>query len=249
LSSVKHIISFAGYILDVLNVKTKINTGSNCLDNYLGGGIYPETITMIYGEPETGKTTLAIQCAVSSAIQNRKTLFVDCDNTFSTERLSQISQEKFNDVAELILLMKPKDFAEQTVVIDHLQDYVAKNFGLVVIDTFNSLYRARVSETSTKASFGVNRELNRQMAILAQTAKTNGIPIIVTSQVRSVFNETYVSVAPVATRVLQFWADSIIALKPTENPQTIKAIIEKNRNAQEATCYLRIAETGIHDCE
>ena len=145
--------------------------------------------------------------------------------------------------------MKPKDFAEQTVVIDHLQDYIAKNFGLVVIDTFNSLYRAKVSETSTKASFAVNRELNRQMAILAQTAKTNDIPIIVTSQVRSVFNETYVSVAPVATRVLQFWADSIIALKPTENSQIIKAVIEKNRNAQEATCYLRIAETGIHDCE
>jgi DNA repair protein RadB len=233
----------------VHKVITKINTGSACLDNYLGGGIFPETITMIYGEPETGKTTLAIQCAVSSALQNHKILFVDCDNTFSTERLSQISGEKFDDIAELIILMKPKDFAEQTVVIDHLEDYIAKNFGLVVIDTFNSLYRAKVSETSTKASFGVNRELNRQMALLAQTAKTNHIPIVLTSQVRGVFNETSVSVAPVATRVLQFWADLIIALKPTENSQIIKAIIEKNRNAQEATCYLRIAETGIHDCE
>ncbi len=204
---------------------------------------------MVYGEPETGKTTLAIQCAVSSALQNLKTLFIDCDNTFSTERLSQVSQSKFNEIAELIILMKPKDFTEQTVVIDHLQDYVSKNFGLVIIDTFNSLYRAKVSEASTKASFGINRELNRQMAILAQTAKTNGIPVIVTSQVRSVFNETNVSVAPVATRVLQFWADSIISLRPTENPQIIKAVIEKNRNAQEATCYLRIAETGIHDYE
>jgi DNA repair and recombination protein RadB len=215
----------------------------------LGGGISPQTITMIYGEPETGKTTLTIQCAVSSAMQNHKTLFIDCDNTFSTERLGQISQEKFDEIAELIILVKPKDFTEQTVLIDHLQDYIAKNFGLVVIDTFNSLYRAKVSETSTKASFGVNRELNRQMALLAQIAKTTNIPIVVTSQVRAVFNETYISVAPVATRVLQFWADSIIALKPTEEQQIIKAVIEKNHNAQEATCYLRIAETGIHDCE
>ncbi len=233
----------------MLNLTAKINTGSSCLDNYLGGGIVPETITMIYGEPETGKSTLALQCAVSSAMQRRKTLFVDCDNTFSTERLGQISQEKFNEIAELIILMRPKDFEEQTVVIDHLQDYIGKNFGLVVIDTLNSLYRAKVSETSTKASFGVNRELNRQMALLAQIAKIDSIPMVVTSQVRSVFNETYVSVAPVATRVLQFWADSIIALKPTENPQIIKANVEKNRNAQEATCYLRISELGIHDCE
>ena len=225
----------------------KIPTGSNCIDKNLEGGISPETITMIYGEPETGKTTLAIQCAANCALQNLKTLFVDCDNTFATERLSQISQEKFDQIAEQIILMKPKDFTEQTIIVDHLEDYIAKNFGLVIIDTFNSLYRARVSETSAKGSFGVNRELNRQMAVLAQTAKTHHLPIIVTSQVKAVFNDTYVSVAPVATRVLQFWADNVIALKPTENPQIIKAVLEKNRNPQEATCYLRIAQTGIHD--
>ena len=225
----------------------KISTGSTCIDKNLEGGISPETITMIYGEPETGKTTLAIQCAANCALQNLKTLFVDCDNTFATERLSQISQEKFDQVAEQIILMKPKDFTEQTILLDHLEDYIAKNFGLVIIDTFNSLYRARVSETSAKGSFGVNRELNRQMAVLAQTAKTHHLPIIVTSQVKAVFNDTYVSVAPVATRVLQFWADNVIALKPTENPQIIKAVLEKNRNPQEATCYLRIAQTGIHD--
>jgi DNA repair protein RadB len=225
----------------------KISTGSTCIDKNLEGGITPETITMIYGEAETGKTTLAIQCAANCALQNLKTLFVDCDNTFATERLSQISQEKFDQVAEQIILMKPKDFTEQTILVDHLEDYIAKNFGLVIIDTFNSLYRARVSETSAKDSFGVNRELNRQMAILAQTAKTHHLPIVVTSQVKAVFNDTCVSVAPVATRVLQFWADNVIALKPTENPQIIKAVLEKNRNPQEATCYLRITQTGIHD--
>jgi DNA repair protein RadB len=227
----------------------KIPTGSNCIDNSLEGGIAPETIILIYGEPETGKTTFAIQCAANCALQGKKTLFVDCDNTFATERLNQITREKFDQVAEQIILMKPKDFAEQAAIVDQLTDYVAKNFGLVVIDTFNSLYRAKVSETSVKASFTLNRELNRQMALLAQNAKTLHIPIIVTSQVKAVFNETYVSVAPVATRVLQFWADNIIALKPTENPQLIKAVLQKNRNPQEATCYLRISQLGIHDNE
>ena len=226
----------------------KIPTGSGCIDRYLEGGIAPESISMIYGEPETGKTTLAIQCASNCALQEKKTLFVDCDNTFATERLSQITQEKFDQVAEQIILMKPKDFAEQTTIIDQLPECVAKNFGLVIIDTFNSLYRAKVSETTSKASFAVNRELNRQMALLAQTAKSQHIPIIVTSQVKAVFDETFISVAPVATRVLQFWADTTIALKPTENPQVIKAVLQqKNRNPQEVTCYLRIAQTGIHD--
>jgi DNA repair protein RadB len=230
-----------------VNVIKKILTGCGCIDSNLGGGISPGSITLIYGEPETGKTTLAMQCAVNCAMQNYKTLFMDCDNTFSAKRLSQVSSGKFEEIAELIILVKPNNFREQTAVIDRLSEYTAKNCGLVVIDTVTSLYRVNVAESSKK-TFGLNRELNRQMAILAQTAKTQKIPIIVTSQVSSIFNETHVSVAPVATRVLKFWADTIIAMKPTENSQIIKAVLEKTpKRAQEVTCHLRIEETGIHD--
>jgi DNA repair protein RadB len=230
-----------------ISVIKKILTGCSCIDSHLNGGIPPQSVTLIYGEPETGKTTLAMQCAANCAMQNLKTLFVDCDNTFSPKRLSQVASGKFEEIADRIILMKPVDFREQTVVIDRISEYTAKNFGLIVIDTLTSLYRAEVAESSGKA-FGPNRELNRQIAILSQTAKTQKMPIVITSQVHSVFDDSYVSVAPVATRVLKFWADTIIAMKPTENPQTIKAALEKtHEKAQEATCHLRIDETGIHD--
>jgi len=226
-----------------------ISTGCKCVDGKIGAGISAESVTLIYGEPETGKTTLAIQCAVNCALQKYKTLFVDCDNTFSTKRLSQLSAHKFDQVAEQIILVKPKDFREQTAVVDHIQDYTEKNFGLIVIDTLTSLYGAEVSEYSGKA-FSVNRELNRQLAILAQTAKIRRIPIIITSQVRSVFDNPNVSVAPVANRVLKFWADTIIAMKPTGYPQIIKAVVEKTReSSQEVNCYVQIVESGIKDTE
>ena len=228
---------------------TKITTGCRCIDNKLDGGISPNSVSLIYGEPETGKTTFAIQCAVSCGLQNHKTLFVDCDNTFSTKRLSQLSGEKFDQIAEQIILVKPKDFKEQTAVIDRIQDYTTKNFGLIVIDTFTSLYGAKVCETSGKA-FSVNRELNRQLAILAQTVKIRKIPVIITSQVRNVFDQSDGSVRPVATRVLKFWADNIIALKPTDYRQSIKAVLEKSReNTKEITCYVQILEKGIVDAE
>jgi RecA/RadA recombinase len=229
----------------------KIQTGSKCIDRIIGGGILPETVTLIYGEPETGKTTLAMQCAVYCALQNFKVLFVDCDNTFYAKRLSQISGEKFDEVAERIILVKPKDFREQTAVVDGIQDYATKKVGLIIFDTFTSLYGAKVCETLSKTrTFGVNRELNRQLAILAQITKIRKIPVIITSQVRSVFTDQCSSVRPVATRVLKFWADTIIALKPTENPQTIKAIVEKAREIeQEVTCYVQRGESGIQDTQ
>jgi len=227
----------------------KIQTGCKCIDNSIVDGISPESLTLIYGEPETGKTTLAMQCAVNCALQNFKVFFVDCDDTFSAKRLSQISGDKFDEVAERIILVKPKDFKEQIVLIDSIQDYLSKNVGLVIIDTLTSLYSAKVAESSGKA-FGVNRELNRQMAILAQTAKIRKIPILITSQVRSVIGDLIPNVRPVANRVLKFWAETIIALKPTDYPQTIKAILEKTlANEQEVTCYVQIGENGIQDAQ
>ena len=225
-----------------------ILTGSKCIDGAIGGGILPETVTLIYGEPETGKTTLAVQCAVNCAVQKLKVLYVDCDNTFYAKRLSQIAKERFDEVAERIVLVKPRDFKEQTAVIDQIQDYTA-NVGLIIIDTFNSLYSAKVAESSIKA-FSVNRELNRQLAILAQMVKIRKIPVLITSQVRSVLSEQMASVKPVATRVLKFWADTIIALKPTHSRQTIKVVLEKTKETgQETTCYIQIGESGIQDTQ
>jgi len=225
----------------------KIPTDCKAIDKTLGGGIPVESVSLIYGEAETGKTTLAIQCAINCARQGYKTLFADCDGTFSARRLPQIAIRGFKDIAERIVLMKPDNFSEQAIVINQLTDYITKNFGLVVIDTITSLYRAEIAEHPEK-TFELNRELNRQMACLAQIARTQKIVVLMTSQVRSVFNETYVSIEPVATRVLKFWADTIIDMKPTENPQIIKAILEKgSKRVPPLTCHLRIEETGIRE--
>jgi RecA/RadA recombinase len=225
----------------------KIPTGCKKIDEILEGGIPNQKVSLVYGEAETGKTTLAMQCAVNCARRSYKTLFLDCDGTFSAQRLSQIASRDFKNIADLIILMKPNNFSEQAIVIDRLTDYITKSFGLLVIDTFTSLYRVAIAESPEK-TFELNRELNRQMACLAQIAKTQKITVLTTSQVQNVFNEALVSIEPVATRVLKFWADIIIAIKPTENPQVIKAVLEKNpKKTQPFTCYLKIEETGIHE--
>jgi RecA/RadA recombinase len=230
-----------------MKVQRNIPTGNKTIDEYLGGGLPAESISLIYGEAETGKTTLAMQCAVNCAKLGCKTLFVDCDDTFSVQRLSQITAKKFAEIAELIVLARPHDFREQATFIDQLTDYVTNNFPLIIIDTFTSLYRLRVSESPSK-TFELNRELNRQLAVLAQTTKTKKIAVLITSQVHSVLGEVPGSVEPVATRVLKFWANAIIALKPTENPQVVKMTLEKNpRRLQPKSYRLRIEDSGMHE--
>jgi RecA/RadA recombinase len=227
-------------------VQRIISTGSRAIDESLGGGL-PLGISLVYGEAETGKTTLALQCAVNCGKQRVETFFVDCDGSFSVQRLTQIASRQFAEVAKLIVLARPRDFREQAVIIDQLAEYVTSGFGLAVIDTFTSLYRLRVSESPSK-TFELNRELNRQLAVLAQVAKTKKISVLITSQVHSVLDEASATVEPVATRVLKFWADTIIALKPSEDRQVVKMMLEKNpQNVPLKTHNLRIGQSGIHD--
>jgi DNA repair protein RadB len=229
-------------------VLQKIPTGCNSIDRILEGGLPSGSINLIYGEAETGKTTVATQCAVNCALQGYKTLFVDCDSMFSARRLSQIGGKNFEKISELIILMKPNSFREQATVVDQLAGYVTKNFGLIVIDTITSLYRLRVAELPSK-TFELNRELNRQLASLAQYARTSKIAVMLTSQVRSTLGEASVDVVPVATRVLKFWADAIIELKHAGNSQLIIANLEKSpANASQISCNLKIVESGIHEC-
>jgi len=203
-----------------------IPTGCRSVDDYLDGGIHPGSVTLVYGEPEAGKTTLLIQCAVNCSKQGCRTLFADCDGKFSVRRLSQIASNQSEKIAELIMLIRPANFQEQTMFVDRLTDYITKDVGLLVFDTFTSLYRLRIAEYPTR-TFELNRELNRQLAVLAQTARMSKIAVLISSQVHSVLNEVPVSVEPVATRVLKFWADTVLSLKPTRDAEIIRMKLEK----------------------
>lgn len=217
------------------------------MDRFLEGGIPSGSVNLVYGEPETGKTTIAVQCAVNCALQGYKTLYVDCDGTFAIQRLTQVASSNFEEISERIILIRPKSFREQATVIDKLMEYVSKSFGLMIFDTITSLYRLKVSESPSK-TFELNRELNRQLAILAQHARIRKIAALVLSQVRTTFNEATISIEPVATRVSKFWADTIIEMKPTDDPRIIRVILQKNQKmARPVTCNLKIDETGIHD--
>jgi len=223
-----------------------VPTGCGSLDELLGGGLPADGLSLIYGEAETGKTSLAIQCAVNCARMGYKSLFIDSDGTFSSKRLSQIAYYDYESVSPSIILMKPTTFQEQVMAIDHLDEYITKKFGLMVLDTITSLYRVELG--GPKETFALNRELNRQVAFLTQIVKTRRMAALITSQVRSIFLEGHVDMEPVATRVLKFWSDVVLNLKHTGQTRVIEVLLEKHpKRKRPASCYVKIERTGICD--
>ena len=131
---------------DVELLQGVIPTGCNSLDKLLEGGLPLKKISLVYGEAETGKSSFAIQCAVNCARIGYKTIFIDSDGTFSTRRLSQIAYYDSEKVSPLIILVRPTTFQEQALAIDHLDEYITRKVGLVVVDTITSLYRVEIGD-------------------------------------------------------------------------------------------------------
>ena len=227
-------------------MKQRIPTGSARLDRALNGGLPIGEIVLVYGEAETGKTTLAMQCAVNSARMGLKTLYVDCEESFTPERLSQIAFSDFEEVSGMIILANPSSFQEQIEIIDNLEKFINRRFGLIIFDTITSLYRSELK--GVKESFNLNRELNRQVAMLMQIARTVPLSVLLLSQVRSIMQRE--EFAPVATRILGFWSGNIVKLSRIGRGNIVKATIEKSCGKKRSSSFLlSIEEDGIHDYE
>ena len=230
----------------MLELQSHVQTGCISLDKLLGGGFPNETVSLVYGEAETGKTSLAIQCAVNCARRGLKTLFIDTDGTFSYERLSQIAEYDFEEISPLMIIVRPTTFQEQSKALDQLGNIITKQFGLIVVDTLTSLYRVELDDL--KEAYVANRELNRQMAVLTQIVKTCGVAALVISQVRSVPFGEGVEMKPVATRVLNYWSDVVVDMKPAGQIRVIKVLREKHPKIKgTGFVYVKIDKTGIID--
>ena len=113
----------------------RIPTGSKILDKMLNGGYETDIVTTIYGPAGSGKTTLAILCAIKVAITHRKVIYVDTEGGFSAERLIQICSGmhlNYQRVLEKIVFLKPTTFEEQKQNFERLKEIITDQIGLVI---------------------------------------------------------------------------------------------------------------------
>jgi len=225
-----------------------VTTNSFCLNRIMGGGLPKGQITLVYGTSNTGKTTLALQCATSASRENQKVLYVDCENSFSPERLAQIAVQDLQDVSSRIFVFKLQSFREQSLLIEEVERYVSKNVVLIVVDTITSLYRLELK--NPELVFSSNRSINRQLAYLTQTAKAFDVAVLITSQVHNTIQaDAPPLIEPVATRVLKFWSQNILQFTENPKPSVRSVIVEKHSELSRvgASCLILLDKTGIVD--
>ncbi|MEM3091253.1 MAG: DNA repair and recombination protein RadB [Candidatus Pacearchaeota archaeon] len=233
----------------------KISTGSFDLNRWLCGGYESGVITMIAGPPASGKTNFCILATCDLAKKGNKVIFIDTEGGFSVERVKQIIGPEFNKILKNIFLLNPTKFDEQKKIFTNLLNKVKKdNVGLIVIDGMAMLYRLELGDAQKLGDDNkvkeVNREVAKQMRILAEISRTQNIPILITNQVYHDFipeEEWRRGVQPktnlVGGDLFKYWSKTIIELKIEKGRR--KAILLKHRSLPLKELNFEIRNDGI----
>ncbi|MCH7567973.1 MAG: DNA repair and recombination protein RadB [Nanoarchaeota archaeon] len=230
---------------------TKISAGSYDLNKWLHGGYDTDIITTIYGGAGTGKTNFCLLAAVSLAKKGKKIIFIDTEGGFSSERVKQIlgkESENYENVLKNILVLKPTNFSEQKDAFKQLFKHLKKQVSLIIIDGMTMLYRLDFADArENKVNGGeslegiqkVNAELTRQMRILAEIARKQDIPVVVTNQVYNWENESKM----VGGDILKYWSKCLIEVVNDGGKRTV--YLRKHRSLPEKSLSFQITNEGI----
>jgi len=233
----------------------KISTGSFDLNKWLYGGYEKDVITMIAGPAGCGKTNFCILASCSQARKGNKIIFVDTEGGFSGERVKQIVGEEHKKILENILLLTPTSFDEQQKDFEKLLNRIKKEqISLVVIDGMAMLYRLELGDAVKSGDSEnikkVNREIAKQMRILAEIARKQEIPVIITNQVYTGFlsEEDWKKGIEKETNLVggdlfKYWSKCIIELKHDGGKR--RAVLLKHRSLPQKEMNFEIKNEGI----
>ena len=222
-----------------------LSTGAESLDHLLQGGFPSKQLSFIYGKANAGKTIVAMSTAIQVAKKGGRVFYIDADRSFSTQRLPVE-----HDLLERIFLFQPEVLREQARIVENMENLLGDQHSLIVIDSVTTLYR--VDSVGPREALIHNRELNRQLAYLADLAARYDVTVLLTGQVHSHPEGGFWTTEPVADRTLQHWAKLILRLRQTKERDVREAKLEKihGRDMEDGPrAFFGIDETGIRDAQ
>jgi DNA repair protein RadA len=171
----------------------RCSTGSQKLNELLGGGIETQAMTEMIGEYGVGKTQLCLMLSVMAQLPKSQgglegnVIYVDTEGTFSPERVYRIASAKGLDPEQAlsnIILARVYSSDHQCLIIDHLfKKCPEENAKLVVVDSMISHFRG---EYLGRESLAERQQLlNQNLHKLLRLAEAYNLAVVVTNQVQA----------------------------------------------------------------
>jgi len=238
----------------------QITTGSNALDNVLGGGIETGSITEIYGEFRTGKSQICHQLAVTCQLPadmkggEGKAMFIDTEGTFRPARILAVAERyglNGEEVLDNIAYARAYNADHQANLLINAAAMMAESrFSLIVVDSVTGLYRTDFSGRGELSARQMH--LAKFLRQLMRLADEFGVAVVVTNQVvASVDNMPGAAPdakKPIGGNIMAHASTTRVALRKGRGPERIAKIVD-SPCLPELEGKFQINQSGICDAD
>ncbi|KAJ6981653.1 meiotic recombination protein DMC1 [Populus alba x Populus x berolinensis] len=169
----------------------RITTGSQALDELLGGGIETSAITEAFGEFRSGKTQLAHTLCVSTQLPtqmhggNGKVAYIDTEGTFRPDRIVPIAERFGMDpgaVLDNIIYARAYTYEHQYNLLLGLAAKMSEEpYRLLIVDSVIALFRVDFTGRGELAER--QQKLAQMLSRLIKIAEEFNVAVYMTNQV------------------------------------------------------------------
>jgi DNA repair protein RadA len=234
----------------------RLTTGSNMLDNLLGGGIESQSITEFYGEYGSGKSQICHQLCVNAQLPliqgglGGAALYIDTENTFRTERIFQMAKNLGLDPEDAI---KNIIFAEaftsdhQMFLLENADKVIKENnVRLIIVDSLTSHFRSEYLGREMLQER--QQKLNKHMHRLIRMSRAFNAVAVVTNQVMSKPDAFFGDgIHPVGGHIVAHTSHTRVFLRKSARGAVRIARLVSSPYLPEGEGIFRVSENGIED--
>ncbi|MBS3815140.1 MAG: DNA repair and recombination protein RadA [Hadesarchaea archaeon] len=242
-------------VMERRKIVGNISTGSESLNEMLGGGVETQSITEFFGEFGTGKTQIAHQLSVNTQLPpeegglDGKVIYIDTENTFRPERIEQMSEAVGIDpeqALENIFVARAATTDHQMLLAEKATD-MAKEDGarLLIVDALMSIFRTEYVGRGALAER--QQKLGRHLATLRELAERNNLAVVVSNHVMSNPGSFFGDpTKPIGGHVLGHAATGRIYIRKSKK-NTRQARLVDHPNLPPKKIKFQITEEGVRD--
>ena len=235
---------------------SRITSGSNELDELLGGGIETGALIEFFGEYRTGKTQIMHQLCVNVQLPKElgglggNALYIDTEGTFRPERIIQMAEALDLDTKQVlknIVFGRAYNSDHQVILVKEAANLIKeKNIKLIIVDSLIGHFRSEYIGRGTLA----NRQqlINQHLHDLLRLCDIyTDLAVLVTNQVQAKPDVFYGNpIQAAGGNVVAHGSTIRVYLRKGKGVQRVAKIIDAP-NLPEGEAIFSITEDGIRE--